>query len=245
VLHLVIPPISTKPFLVQCLFKFFIQVIQIYSQPIQTPIPALVAQFLKILSFWRFCLMLLFIKTGVTINNHNTIQENGIRYRHMMRFWIIPIVGLFLVSACDNQLVTPPSNPTISTPLTPVPSIAIKTTYRVPSDFTRIQDCLNVVRPGDTCLISAGTYNEALVLTRNGTSNAPIFLKADGIVTINSGNERTLVTLGNVHDWVIDGFRFLSTHVDTSHPSNIGTVNFGYNYWGDGDQGESGNDRFI
>jgi hypothetical protein len=126
-----------------------------------------------------------------------------------------------------------------------VKGLANGTTYQVPGDFSKIQDCLNVANPGDTCVVSSGTYNESLVIKRSGTKDEPIHLITNGTVTINSGNSRTLFTQGNVHDWVIDGFRFTSTLVDNSHPSKIGTVNFSYNYWGSGYKGESGNDRFI
>ena len=115
--------------------------------------------------------------------------------------------------------------------------------YTVPgSSFAKIQDCLNAANPGDTCLVSAGTYNEALTLYRSGEPNNPITLSSQGDVIVNSGNAKTLVTSGNVHDWVIDGFRFITTG---SGSSTDASINFSYMYWGDGHTGEKGNDRFT
>lgn len=125
------------------------------------------------------------------------------------------------------------------------PPQAIQSTITDIQPGQSIQACLDAANPGDVCRVMEGTYNEALVLKRSGTIDAPIVLLAVGKVTINSDNERSLVTSGNVHDWVIDGFQFISTLVDNSHPSKMGTVNFSYNYWGDGYQGERGNDRFV
>ena len=105
-----------------------------------------------------------------------------------------------------------------------------------------IQSMLDTANPGDEIHIPAGTYNEALVLNRSGTDGSPIVLIADGIVTVNSGSSKTLVTSGNVHDWVIDGFRFITTGSGTSTDASI---NFSYNYWGDGHLFEKGNDRFT
>ena len=105
-----------------------------------------------------------------------------------------------------------------------------------------IQSMLDTASPGDEIHIPAGTYNEALVLRRSGTDGNPIVLIADGIVTVNSGSSRTLVTSGNVHDWVIDGFRFITSGSGTSTSASI---NFSYDYWGDGHLFEKGNDRFT
>ena len=58
--------------------------------------------------------------------------------------------------------------------------------------------CLDVVQPGQTCTIQAGTYNESLILKRSGTQANPITLIANGIVTVNSGNARTIYFSGRM-----------------------------------------------
>jgi len=86
-----------------------------------------------------------------------------------------------------------------------------------------IQKCLNSVKAGDTCLLSAGTYNEALTLKASGTASLPITLRcatAKGC-TVNSGSSKTIITGGRVDYYTIDGLRLIAnfTPVDQSDVS--------------------------
>ena len=101
-----------------------------------------------------------------------------------------------------------------------------------------IQKCLELVQPGGTCEINSGTYYESLVLKHSGTQANPISLLANGLVTVDSGNLRSLVTNGQIGYYRIERFRFISTLIADD------TVSFGYNYWGDGHTAERGNDGF-
>ena len=106
-----------------------------------------------------------------------------------------------------------------------------------------IQKCLNSVRPGDTCLISAGTYNESLTIKTTGLSGSPITIKALGNVTVNSGGSKSLVTSGNMGYYTIDGLDFISSATGTSNTDT--SISFAYGFWGDGHTAERGNDGFT
>jgi len=43
--------------------------------------------------------------------------------------------------------------------------------------FRTIQRCANVAQAGDTCLVSAGTYNENISTVRSGTASGKIYIK--------------------------------------------------------------------
>jgi hypothetical protein len=45
-------------------------------------------------------------------------------------------------------------------------------------DYTTIQACANAAKAGDTCLVSAGTYNEAVSVPSSGASGKPITFQA-------------------------------------------------------------------
>jgi hypothetical protein len=111
----------------------------------------------------------------------------------------------------------------------------------------KIQDSLNSARAGDTITVPPGTYNEALTLKTSGTASAPITLRCETPLgcTVNSGASKTLVTVGNINYYVIDGFRFVSTATNSENDSMPSSVNLSNNYWGTGDTGEKGNDGFI
>jgi hypothetical protein len=52
-------------------------------------------------------------------------------------------------------------------------------------NFTTIQAGANAAQPGDTCLVSAGTYDEHAMTARNGSGESGrITFKADGLVTM-------------------------------------------------------------
>ena len=105
------------------------------------------------------------------------------------------------------------------------------------------EECLDVARPGDVCRVMAGTYREALTIRRSGTASQPISLIADGVVTVNSGSDRSLVVKKNYGYYHIDGFRFVSSRSGSSDID--ANVNFALDYWGDGHKQERGNDGFI
>jgi len=112
---------------------------------------------------------------------------------------------------------------------------------------TTIQASLNAAKPGDVITVKAGVYNEALTLKVTGSQSAPITLRCEIPLacTINSGASRSLVTSGAISDYVIDGFRFISTVQNSQNDPMSASVSFSYNYWGDGDKFEKGNDRFT
>ena len=111
------------------------------------------------------------------------------------------------------------------------------------SPWRTIQKCLNSVRPGDTCLISAGIYNESLTIKTTGLSGSPITLEAKGDVVVNSGGSKSLVTSGNMGYYVIDGLDFITSATGASNTD--ASVNFAYGFWGDGHTAERGNDGFT
>lgn len=118
--------------------------------------------------------------------------------------------------------------------------------------YETIQFCLDKVQAGEECLVHEGNYNESLTLKTTGTVDKNIYLTASGIVTVNSGSQRTLCTSGTTRYYTIDGkqkdgIKFISTFVDASHPSKDATLNFANcgNFWGTGFQGEVGLDGFT
>lgn len=58
------------------------------------------------------------------------------------------------------------------------------------SPFRTIQHCADVARPGDTCVIHAGTYRETVTPQRSGTALLPItFQAADGARVVIDGSD--------------------------------------------------------
>ena len=57
------------------------------------------------------------------------------------------------------------------------------------SPYKTIQKACNMVNAGDTVLVSPGVYYESVKMTRGGTSQNPVTLKADGDVIITGANE--------------------------------------------------------
>jgi hypothetical protein len=108
-----------------------------------------------------------------------------------------------------------------------------------------IQKCLNTVKAGDTCNVLSGTYAEALTIKVTGTPTARITLLCNGLCTVNSGASRTIATSGAISYYTIDGFRLLSTLVNSAGDPMSASVSFSYNFWGDGHTFERGNDGFI
>lgn len=113
------------------------------------------------------------------------------------------------------------------------------------SPFRTIQHCLDIVQPGDTCLIRRGTYNEALVLRTSGTESSRIMIRNYNgeIVTIDSGNSQTLRTGGRRHCYTIEGLRFTTNH--RNHEDSDATLNFGDGVWDGVSPKSGGNNGFI
>ena len=110
------------------------------------------------------------------------------------------------------------------------------------SPFRTIQKCLNIVVAGDTCLVTAGTYNESLTLKTSGIVSLPITVKcaAVGACTVNSGNAQTLGTSNHTHYYTFDGLRFISAVVTSQ-----ATLYFGQGtVWSKNDK-TLGNNGFI
>jgi len=113
--------------------------------------------------------------------------------------------------------------------------------------FRNIQTALNTVAAGDAIVVASGTYTEALTIVKTGTSTKPIYIHASTNlgVTVNAGSSKSIRTSGAKSDYVIDGFRFISTSSDGQDTPYNATISLSYNYWGDGDAFEVGNDRFT
>jgi hypothetical protein len=88
-----------------------------------------------------------------------------------------------------------------------------------------IQKAANTANAGDTIFVMAGTYNEAVIIQRAGTSSNPITLTNfnNQVVTINGGSSPALTPTGTTPQyWIIDGLRWIST----------GNFTIQYNSWG-------------
>jgi parallel beta-helix repeat protein len=114
--------------------------------------------------------------------------------------------------------------------------------------FRSVQKGINTLNPGDICIIRGGTYNEAIVLGRSGTSTAPITIMnyTGETVTISSGTSRALrIGSGNKHYYTIDGLRFISTHTVFDQWGADYTLDFRDTVWGGDTDPNVGNNGFI
>lgn len=107
------------------------------------------------------------------------------------------------------------SKQTMGSPCT----MAASRQLRVPQEYANIQSAINAAFPGDTVRVSAGTYNEALVM-RPGVC----LLGAGAKHTIldAGGADRTLVDLSSAPGSVVSGFTFRGTRQNEgcAQPSN-------------------------
>jgi hypothetical protein len=108
-----------------------------------------------------------------------------------------------------------------------------------------IQNCLNKVQPGYTCEIFGGTYNEALVLKISGTQQNIITVKNHDsqIVTVNSGNSKTIVTGGRIDYYTIDGLRLVASFTPAD-PSDV-SIELGINIPWSSTSKTVGNNGFV
>jgi hypothetical protein len=95
--------------------------------------------------------------------------------------------------------------------------------------FGRIQDALNIARPGDTITLRAGTYGEGIRTVRHGTSDLPIRLRAAGnrgsvlitapgrVITINH-------SYFTIEGMVVDGQYGMSDTIRTSTGASYLTI---------------------
>jgi len=181
-------------------------------------------------------------------NNVIAYPGEGIARRRCRLSLMFGTAMLVLISSCNFS--PPTSTPRLALPTANIyyvdDNLGADTNRGSQSQpWKTIQKCLDWVKPGETCQITSGTYNESLILKTSGTQTSPIELIANGVVTINSGSARSLVTSGAISDYIIDGFRFISTVVNSQSDPMSASVSFSYNYWGDGDAYEKGNDRFT
>lgn len=86
----------------------------------------------------------------------------------------------------------------------PLPAATFSVIAAGGGDYTTVQACANAAGPGDTCLVSAGTYSETVTLSTTGTVGSPITFRGD------SGGAKPVVTGGFLFtslDYItIDGF---------------------------------------
>jgi len=96
--------------------------------------------------------------------------------------------------------------------------------------FQTIQKALNVVHPGDTANLMAGTYNTSLKLVTSGTSSAPIIVQNynGASVTINSGTSRAIY-LGSANG-AINYYTFSGLTITSTYQSSYSGTNSGYNW---------------
>jgi len=108
-----------------------------------------------------------------------------------------------------------------------------------------IQRCLDMVKPGSTCLVLAGVYNEALSLKTSGTQTAPIILRCNSSkeCTINSLSDKTIVTDGRIHFYIIDGFKLIAEYIPSDQLD--ASLDFGKGIWDGETTKDGGNNGFI
>jgi hypothetical protein len=71
--------------------------------------------------------------------------------------------------------------------------------------FSTVQECLNIVQPGDTCLIRGGWYSESLTLKNSGTSGSRVIVKNYGEETVNISGSNVIYSNGGVHFVTFEG----------------------------------------
>jgi hypothetical protein len=161
-------------------------------------------------------------------------------------FWVTTIILLTIAIIITLNIKSPPT-----------PAITFYGIYYVAPEgdnvnrgtleapFQTIQRCLDVVEPGDTCLIREGTYYESLVLRTGGTEGERITIQNYNgeTVTINSGTARTLRTDGRRDSYTFDGLRFITT--GSGGNGDEGSLSFGNGVWDGNSTKTGGNNGFI
>jgi len=113
-------------------------------------------------------------------------------------------------------------------------------------EYSSIQAAANAAQPGDTVVVSAGTYNESVSTVRSGTANDPITFTTDGAVVIKSfdyidhdhitidGFEMAGANDGNMMLWNGDHGQLLNNVIhDTGASWNVAIVD-GNNFYASG-----------
>ncbi len=165
---------------------------------------------------------------------------------HMARFFIFFVIFL---SAC-TKMVAPESTPT-EAPLSvgKILYVSVDGNDMNPGTLIKplqnIQACLDRILPGDACEIMTGTYYESIVLRTTGAENARITLKnhPGHLVTINSGDEKSLITDGRINFYTIEGLRFVATNISAEQGDY--TIDFGHDVWDGETNKDGGNNGFI
>ena len=153
-------------------------------------------------------------------------QKTTINRFRILLFAVLMLVGSTSAGWAATYYVSPSGNNTNNGTST---SAAFKT----------VQKALDVVRPGDTVNIMAGTYSEALVLKTTGSRNSRITIKNydNGSVTISSGNSRAVrLGVSQVGYYTFSGLNFVSNFVgaytgDKDYSIDLG---IGNSWWGYG-----------
>jgi len=100
----------------------------------------------------------------------------------------------------------PAANPP---PVTPVNGVYTVNAAGGKNTFTTIQACADVIAPGQTCLVQAGTYPERIRVKNPGTPGNPVTFKASGKVVMQGFDVSKGVVL-------IDGFEISGTALNVS-----------------------------
>ena len=102
------------------------------------------------------------------------------------------------------------------------------------SPFATIQHAIDNAGPGTDIMVRAGTYNEALNLSVEGTTDAPIrLISADGagaaVIAPPAVAETSAISGRGTANWVIDGFTVQGSDTIGTYGVNLVSRNFGAN----------------
>jgi hypothetical protein len=130
---------------------------------------------------------------GTTVNQCTTGSFSDVTDTSTNYLWSCAGTGTGITAQCSLP-ITQTQPPAPSTP-------GIKTVKQDGTgNYSTVQACANAAQPGDTCLVYAGNYPEAVSTARGGTGESSrIIFKAEGVATIKEFNFK--------HPYVtLDGF---------------------------------------